>query len=497
MKIMKTTMAFVLRALLCALPRPPALRRPLLCVAAAATLAGCALPVTHPGTSFQAPADWREAAERTPADLALEADWWRRFDSTELEALVADALAGSPDLAEATERVVQAEIAARSAGAALFPTVNLDAATTLGRVRGNASGAANADKSAVGLGISYEIDVWGSNIANWKAARIRYDATRYDYEATRLSLVAGVANAYVQVLTTRARLAIARDNLAIAERLFTIVEARYRHGAASALDVSRQRAQVLAQRDTIAPMQAQERQSLRALAILAGRLPQGFDVSGRDLDPLAIPTVAAPLPSELLARRPDLAAAEARLAAADADIVIARAALFPLTLSLGASAGVSSGKFGLVGLTDPLRAANLTVSLMQAIFDGGRLRGQVETSESQRRQTLETYRRAALTALKETEDALSDVTLSQTQEVSQLAIRAENERALRLSELRYREGSDTLSTLLDAQRNLFSAQDSLVLQRQARLNAAVGLYKALGGGWLLDPAQAAEPLPAS
>ncbi len=489
MKTMKTMTAFVSCI--------PILRRSLLCTVAAAVtfITGCALPVGHPGTGFQAPADWGEAAARPPADVALEADWWRRFDSAELEALIADALAGSPDLAEATERVVQAEIAARSAGAALFPTINLDAATTTGRARGNASG--TVDASAASLVIGYEIDVWGSNIANWKAARIRHDATRYDYEATRLSLVAGVANAYVQVLTLRARLAIARDNLAIAERLFAIVEARYRHGAASALDVSRQRAQVLAQRDTIAPMQAQERQSLRALAILTGRLPQGFDVAGRNLDPLAIPTIAAPLPSELLARRPDLAAAEARLAAADADIVVARAALFPLKLSLGASAGVSSGKFGLVGLSDPFRAADLTVSLMQAIFDGGRLRGQVETSESQRRQTLETYRRAALAALKETEDALSDVALSQTQEASQRAIRAENERALRLSELRYREGSDTLSTLLDAQRNLFAAQDSLILQRQARLNAALGLYKVLGGGWQLDPAQAAEPLPAS
>ncbi len=459
---------------------------------------GCALPVTHPGPGFQPPASWDEIAAPGTGTLPLEAQWWQRFGSAELEALVAAAFAGSPDLAEATERVVQAEIAARSAGASLFPTVNLEAVTTSGRVRGNgATGAVSRDSSALGLGISYEIDVWGSNIASWQAARIRHDATRYDYEATRLSLAAGVADAYVQVLTLRARLAIAQENLAIAERLFAIVEARYRHGAASALDVSRQRAQVLEQRDTIAPMQAQERESLRALAILAGRLPQGFDVTGRDPALLAIPSAAAPLPAGLLARRPDLAAAEARLAAADADIVVARAALFPLTLSLGASAGLSSGKFGLVGLSNPFRGADLTLSLMQAIFDGGRLRGQVETSESQRRQMVEQYRRAALAALKETEDALSGVTLSQTQEVSQLAIRAENERALRLSELRYREGSDTLSTLLDAQRSLFSAQDSLVLQRQARLNAAVGLYRALGGGWLADPAQAAEPLPAS
>jgi outer membrane protein, multidrug efflux system len=285
------------------------------------------------------------------------------------------------------------------------------------------------------------------------------------------------------VLAHRARLEIAYENLAIAERLFGIVEARYRNGAVSALDVSRQRTTVLAQRDAIVPMQAQERQTLRALAILAGRVPQYFEISGPGFEDLAIPQLDAPLPGELLARRPDLAAVEARLAAADADIAVARAALFPLRLSLGLSAGLSGTEFGLIGLGSPLGVAAITLSLVQAVFDGGRLRGQVEASESQRRQVLESYRGAVLTALKEVEDALAAVERSRLQEQAQLEIRTETERALRLSELRYREGSDGLGTLLDAQRSLFLAQDQLVQQRLARLAATVDLYKALGGGW--------------
>lgn len=458
------------------------------CVLATLTLGGCALPIAHPGARFDVPATWAEAAARDRAASDLDADWWRRFGSAELDGLIARALSGSPDLAVATERVRQAEIATRSAGASLFPSVDLKLDTSATASRG--TGSRHGEASAASLGVGYEIDVWGSNIARLESSRFGLAATRHDYEATRLSLVAGVVNAYAQILSQRARLAIARENLAIAERLFAIVEARYRNGAASALDVSRQRSTVLSQRDAILPLEVAERQLVRALAILVGAAPAGFDVAGRNLEPLAIPEVAPFVPAELLARRPDLAAAEARLAAADADIAVARAALFPLKLSLAASGNLSSGDFGLVGLANRTSGATVALSLLQAVFDGGRLRGQVETSESQRRQVLENYRKAVLAALKEVDDAAANAERSREQEASQLAIRAENERALRLSELRYREGSDTLSTLLDAQRSLFAVQDTLVQQRLARIGAAVDLYKVLGGGWRLDAAPA-------
>src|SRR5690606_17971476 len=158
-------------------------------------------------------------------------------------------------------------------------------------------------------------------------------------------------------------------------------------------------------------------------------------------------------------------------------------ALFPLKLQIGLSSAVSSAQFGFGGLANPVNTANLTLSLMQAIFDGGRLRGQVQTSESQRRVLVENWRKAVLTALKEVDDALAAAERSRIQEGTQREIRDETARALRLSELRYKEGSDGLTTLLDAQRSLFSAEDQLVQQRLARLSATVDLYKALGGGW--------------
>ncbi|MFN3987874.1 MAG: efflux transporter outer membrane subunit [Rhodocyclaceae bacterium] len=449
-------------------------------IAAALFLAGCATPLTHPGVEVALPTNWAEATAADGEALALEAEWWRRFDSGELETLIDLALTASPDLAVATERVVQAELAVRSTGASLFPAVNLNLATT-GREANRSSAA--GDSSSAGLAMSYEIDVWGSNLLALQGSRAQLAATRYDYEATRLSLLSGVVNAYTQVLAQRARIAIAQENLAIAERLFGIVEARYRNGAASALDVSRQRATVMSARDALLPLEAQERQNLRALAILTGQLPQGFDIQGVDLYALAVPELAPALPGELLARRPDLAAAEARLASADANIAVARAALFPLKLSVGLGSTLSSGEFGLLGLGSPTQVASLSLSLVQAIFDGGRLQAQVATTESARRQLVENYRATVLAALKEVDDALSGVERSRIQEGSQREIRDEYAEALRLSELRYREGSDSLSTLLDAQRSLFSAEDNLLQQRLTRLGATVDLYKALGGGW--------------
>ncbi len=460
------------------------LRGAALALLAAGLLGGCALPLKHPGAQLDMPASWGETV--AASERALEADWWRAFSATELETLVAEALSGSPDLAVATERVLQAEIAVRSAGASLFPTVNLNAATNRGEVRQRTDQgtlATRNESSSAALAINYEIDIWGSNIANWQGSKATLSATRHDYEATRLSLAAGVANAYWQVLALRERLEIARQNLAIAERLFAIVEARYRYGAASALDLSRQRSTVLAARDALLPLEVQERQNLRALALLVGRVPQGFDVAGRSLYGVAVPQVAPARPAVLLVRRPDLAAAVASLAAADANIAVARAALFPLKLSIGLSSALSSAEFGLGGLSNPVNTANLTLSLMQAIFDGGRLRGQVQSSESQRRVLVENWRKAVLTALKEVDDALAAAERSRIQEGTQREIRDETARALRLSELRYKEGSDGLTTLLDAQRSLFSAEDQLVQQRAARLSAAVDLYKALGGGW--------------
>jgi NodT family efflux transporter outer membrane factor (OMF) lipoprotein len=457
--------------------------RTLIMVILTALLTACALPVKQQTLEFIAPPDWDEATGQTT--LLLERNWWSSFNSAELERLIAETLTDSPDIRIATERVLQAEIALRHSRAPLFPTLNLDATTRTGRSETSDS-SIRTESSRAGLFISYEIDVWRTNIAAWQGGKASFAASRYDYQATRLSLIAGVANAYWQILAIRDRLAIARRNLDIAEGLFAIVEARQRYGAATALDLSRQRTAVMIQRDALLPLEMQERQSLRALALLVGKPPQGFTVTGDGLDQVVVPAVAPFLPAELLLRRPDIAAAEERLVAASANIYVARAALFPLKLNLGLSSLLSSSEFAFLGLGSPVHSADAIVSLTRALFDGGRLRGQVAARESEQRVLVENWRKVVLTSLKEVDDALAVVHRSQVQEQTQREIRDETAHALTLSELRYKEGSDGLTTLLDAQRSLFSVEDQLIQQKLSRLSATVDLYKALGGGWQLE-----------
>jgi NodT family efflux transporter outer membrane factor (OMF) lipoprotein len=446
-------------------------------LAAAFTLAGCATPIDHTRPAIALPAAWNEAA---PGSSVLQRDWWRSFQSAELAQLVDAAQADSPTLAIAAERVQQAEILVRNAGATLFPSVSLGGGTGVQRSDPSGASARTSKSTSVSLGVSYEVDLWGRLAAGVQGAEASLAASRYDLETARLSLTSGVANAYFQVLALRMRLVIARENLSIAERVFTIVDARYRNGAASALDVSRQRITVMTQRATIEPLEVQERQTVTALAVLLGRAPQALQIATRSFDGYAIPEVGTVLPSELLVRRPDLASAEAQLAGADADVAAARAALLP-NFSLSASAGIASAS--LLSLANPVTSVGLSASLVQTLFDGGRLRNQVALNESARRQLVESYRAAIYTALKEVEDALGNAVRHRGQEQAQLAIRDEAQRSLRLAELRYREGADDLTSVLDAQRTLFSSLDQLAQLRLARLTAALDLYKALGGGW--------------
>jgi NodT family efflux transporter outer membrane factor (OMF) lipoprotein len=453
-------------------------------VALAATLllSACATTVDHTQAQLNVPPAWQETAPGSAAAVAVQRDWWRTFQSDELVQLIDIAQQASPDLAIAAERVTQAEIAVRSAGATLFPSVDVGAGTSARRSDpGRNASPSNTEASSLSLGASYEIDLWGRLAAGVRGAEASLNASRFDLETARLSLTTGVANAYFQVLALRMRLVIAHDNLAIAERIFNITDARYRNGAASALDVSRQRTTVLSQRAAILPLEVQERQTVTALAILLGRAPQDLRVTTLDFNAFSVPDVGAGLPSDLLTRRPDLASAEAQLAGADADVAVARASLLP-SISLSGSAGLAST--ALLSLANPSYSLGLSASIAQTLFDGGRLRNQVKISESARRALVETYRRAVYTALKEVEDALGNAASNREQETAQNAIVDEARRSLRLSEARLKEGADELSTVLDAQRTLFSAQDQLAQIRLSRLTASLDLFKALGGGWV-------------
>lgn len=448
-------------------------RRSLLLLIAALFATGCAItePIARPTLSV--PNAWSERA--TESGDAVATDWWHDFGAPELDALITEAMSAAPDLRIQAERVVQAELALRQAGASLFPALSLSGGSGTRNVDGRESGSTD-----LSLGASYELDLWGRIAAGADASRASLVATRHDYDAARLSMSASVATTWFQVLTLQERIDIARRNLDIAERVLRVVQARYDNGAASALELSQQRSTVLNQRKAIEPLEVQLRQTRSALAILLGRSPQASVAADVRLHSLHVPHVSAGLPSDLLLRRPDIAASEARLEAAAANIAAARAALLP-SISLSAGAGIGSA--ALLSLADTTRTLSLSASVVQKIFDGGRLRTEVELQRSRQRELLETHRRTLLVALKEVEDALADSARDANQEAVQREILAEAERSLRLAELRYREGADGLLTVLDAQRSLFSAQDQLAQLQLARLSNAVGMYRALGGGW--------------
>jgi multidrug efflux system outer membrane protein len=462
---MMTKLAFIVAALA------------LLALGACAT-SGDSLP-SLPLSASAMPSAWVEPSAVNA--VALTHDWWRDFGSAELSELIAATLAASPDMGIALEHVRQAEAQVQIAGATLFPALNFSAATTHRETRPTGGRWSGEHSSLAALTASYEIDLWGGIAAEVRSAESSLRATRFDRETVRLTLVAGVASGYFQVLSLRGRLAIERKNLAIAEQVFNVVGARARYGAASALDLARQQAEVLTLRASIPPLELQERQTLYALAILTGRPPEGFDVPGSTVTALAVPQVDSGLPANLLVRRPDLASAEARLASANANIAAARAALLP-SIVLTGSAGLASQALINV-LNAPTAALALGAAVLQPIFDGGSRRGQVDLAVSVEREGVEDYRQAILAALAEVEGALAAGSRTADQETLQAQVVEQARIALRLAEIRYREGIDDLLAMLDAQRTLFQAEDQLAQVRLARLQASISLFKALGGGW--------------
>jgi len=462
-------------------------------VSAAAALAvvglgACATVGEPPSGRLAMPLAWTESGAADA--VVLTRDWWNGFGSAELTELVAAAGGANPDLAIASEHVRQAEAQVRIAGAALFPALNLSAATALRETRVQGGSWTRENSSIAALAATYEIDLWGGNAAGVRSAESTLSATRFDQETVRLTLVAGVASGYFQVLSLRGRIATGREDLVIAERVLKVVEARTRYGAASPLDLARQQEAVLTLRAAIPPLELQEVQTLYALATLVGTPPEGFNIAGSSVTGLGVPRAGPGLPADLLVRRPDLASAEARLAAANANVAVARAALLP-NISLTGSAGLASNLL-INFLNSPTAALGLGAALLQPIFDGGRLRGQVDVATSSERELVEAYRKSILAALADVEGALAAGGRTADQEALQAQVVAQARIALRLSEIRYREGVDDLLVLLDTQRTLFQALDQLAQIRLSRLQASISLFKALGGGWEINGAVSAS-----
>jgi multidrug efflux system outer membrane protein len=459
-----------------------------LTAASALGLVACSLGPHYKRPDVPPPTAWRDT-QGEPAAAWPSSEWWRGFNSSTLDDLMAQAQSANDDIAAAIARIRQADAQARIAGAALLPSVALDGDGTRQRARSttlNPGGArvsnpATFNSFATQLNVSYEVDFWGKNRALTDAARMAAVASRYDRVTIELTVMTSVASTYFLALELRDRLKVAQDNLDSARETLKGLTLEEQVGTLTALDVAQQETTVATLEAAVPPLKQQFGETLDALAILVGKQPEAVDVSSGSLGDLSEPQVRPGMTSELLARRPDVAQAEAQLIAANANIAAARAAFFP-SINLTADGGYAST--ALSTLFNPVnRIFAITGTLTQPIFEGGALTGQYQLNKARYAELLAGYHKAVISAFGNVEDALVDVQQTADQQQRQEEAVAKARRAYELTQAQFHAGTINILTVLSTETALFTAQDTLVQVKFSHLKALITLFSALGGGW--------------
>ena len=420
------------------------------------------------------PAQWQMAAESGE----VQAGWVDSFNDPELTALVIEAQENNRELAAAAANVDRAWALARQAGAALVPSL----AVTGGGVRsGSPSGSVPTSSNlSLGAQVSWEADVWGRIRSGQRAAVAGAQAVEADFRSAQESLAAATAKAYFTAIEANIQADIARETVKILEEMKRIVTVQYDNGTASAQDISLARSDLASARERLTTVESSFRDSVRALEVLIGRYP-GATLELRESLPAAPPPPPAGLPSELLERRPDIVAAERRVAAAFNATNQARAARLP-TISLTGNASTASNS-----LSSLLDSSNVGwsagINLLAPIFDGGVLRENVTIANAEQEQSLAAYGQAATNAFRELESGLDQgvvvqLRIDDLQEASQ-----EAGEAFRIARLRYEEGEEALLNVLTIQQRGISSRSSLSIAERLLLEQRVNLNLALGGGW--------------
>lgn len=467
-------------------------RRPLLALLLALPLAACGLRAEAPSAGLALPDRLREAAPETPANWP-DAAWWRGFQAPELDALMARAHGAGFDIRIAEAQLREADANVRIAGQALLPTGGVTMSATRSQspliTTTSTSGApvvstrrfTQREVFNLNLQAAYEIDFWGKNRNNVLAAQESANAARFNLGVVRLATQASLANSYFAVLAAQEQLAIQQANLETAERVLRVIESRVAAGTANGLDLAQQQTLLAQQRAAVPPLRQSLESNRYALAVLTGQPPEALPVPAQKLAEVALPQVAPGLPAAVLVRRPDVWQAEANLAAAQASVAAARAAMLPaLTLS-------TTGGFQNLVFENLVRPGSvlysLAASLTQPIFQQWQLAAQRDFNRARAEELLEAYRKAIVNALADTETATVALRETIQQVALQEAATASAERANAISEAQFRAGTIDLITLLNTQTTLFNARNQLAQARLLRLQAATGLFRALGGGW--------------
>lgn len=438
------------------------------------TLQGCRNPEIRTDATSAVPVRPSFASMHDGGDVA--AGWLSQFDDAALRSLVDEALANNPDLRAASARVDQAMALAVKAGAPLLPTLDLAAGAAY---RDAGRGVDPSGAYSLGLQSSWEVDVWGRLRSAQAAARFDAEAAQLDRDFAAESLAASVARGWFLAIGAGEQLAVAEELLAVRRRTLDVVQARRTAGVAQPIDLSVAKADVDTARAGVETAREAHLDALRSLELLLGRHPAAEVTTATRL-PAPPGPMPAGLPSDLLERRPDLVAADRRVAAAIGRRESAKAARLP-TLSLTASLGTASDE--LRDVLNPENAVwNLGANLLAPIVDGGRRKADVRLAEAQQREALAGYVKACLTALGDVETSLAaEVFLrSRAEQLDRAA--AELTTARDAAELRYRQGLMSIFDLTQVEARLYDAKSQAVAVRTSQFVQRTRLCLALGGG---------------
>jgi NodT family efflux transporter outer membrane factor (OMF) lipoprotein len=432
-------------------------------------LSACSMVPEYMRPEVSMPQGWN-GAEVDSTSHTIEKEWWTQFGSAELNTLVPEALEHNNDMRASLARIEQLRAALTIAGAPLLPQIG-----ATGSASQSDTSRSNAEESyRAGAGISYELDIFGRNRALRESAQQGLIGGEFDRQALALMVVNDVASGYFQVLTLQERLTIAEQNLARAEDVFRVIEAQYNEGRISGLEQAQQKVELASTRAQLSSIRNQTTVAQNALAVLLGKAPQEFAVQAKTLAGVNAPVITPTLPARLIEQRPDIQSAEAALRAANANIGVARANMYPrLTLSADATAFANPS----------YTATSLAAALAAPIFQGGSLKGEVDRRTAQRDELVETYRKAVLTAFREVEDALASLKAAGERQEYFLEAAKEADRAYDIAKEQFEAGAIDFQTLLIAQRAQLSASDSFAQSKLELLSASISLLRALGGGW--------------
>ncbi|MCD0504175.1 efflux transporter outer membrane subunit [Bordetella petrii] len=430
---------------------------------------------------------WKPAQ---PRDAAQRGEWWGVYGDATLDGLMGQLNTSNLTIAQAEANYRQAQALVQGARAAFFPTVGTNAGATRAGGGSSATGSGVGNQYNLSGTASWELDLWGRVRRNVEASQAEADASQADLANTRLSAQSALVQNYFQLRILDEQKRLLESTVQAYERSLTLTQNRYQAGVAGKSDVSVALAQLENARAQLVDLEWQRGQFEHAIAVLVGLAPSRFALPARAFSQ-AVPQIPAGMPSELLERRPDVAAAERRAASANAQIGVAQSAWFP-DLVLSADGGFRSGQFS-EWLTAPARFWSLGPALALTLFDGGAREAQLEQARAAYDAQAAAYRQTVLGALREVEDYLIQLrVLEQEQIVQRRALEASRE-ALRLARNQYEAGLvDYLSVAVLETSALNNERSALTLMG-SRLTTSVQLIAALGGGWQgLEAEQAAQ-----